>query len=631
MAQVTIPWESGGGSITASFNGEGTGRLDLSATANADEQGNERTVTIATTSGGVERMATVRVMQMGTRLPRRVIYVYDTASENPVEGVKLTVNGEEMTTDAAGEVTLSTVERLTVKLGEETYEYPSTVRDSLYGLAYSSMEYRVKVAVRCSTFNAACIGEDVATITMNGETKSTLGGETHGEAIFTGLEPGVTYPVTVECSGQTYESEVTVDPGVPDKVHKVVVDRWFERYRPTPNGRFQMAIRFTGSATSKSVTMSVSVPSKGNKTDTIYWGDGSTTTITGGVSTYNHTYSGEIDVWQVYNIEVTTANLTSNPIVYPQGADISTFDGVKGVATAFYNPGGSTNTFRLSAKSIWYNGGLTNLVSNAAYFDASFIPLMNQYTEWRFCYMGYLVGLPDGDYSGLFLKVYNQFVCCYNLVRVPANFMEGTVGTGQFYDQNNAWAMHSAFKGTSIQEVPDWSYAGLAFNDDTYPADMHDLCYTDCFPLKRLPKGMFNGVQIQISRMDGAFKGASTCETFDYEVFPDLPEGYALTSYANMFDNLPNLRRAHVPKFLKREGNMFGSTRLEELLFHTGYQVGETSWLNVLKADGIAYVPDEYLDDYRAGWPDFPAERVRPMSQLPPFVEKLALENAPVD
>ena len=94
---------------------------------------------------------------------------------------------------------------------------------------------------------------------------------------------------------------------------------------------------------------------------------------------------------------------------------------------------------------------------------------------------------------------------------------------------------------------------------------------------------------------------------------------------------LNNLRRAHVPKFLKTEGGFYYGIRLEELLFHTGYQVGETSWLNVLKADGIAYVPDEYLDDYRAGWPDFPAERVRPMSQLPPFVEKLALENAPVD
>ena len=621
MAQVTIPWESGGGSITASFNGEGTGRLDLSATANADEQGNERTVTIATTSGGVERMATVRVMQMGTRLPRRVIYVYDTASENPVEGVTLTVNGEEMTTDASGEVTLNTVERLTVKLGEETYEYPSTVRDSLYGLAYSSMEYRVKVAVRCSTFNAACIGEDVATITMNGETKSTLGGETHGEAIFTGLEPGVTYPVTVECSGQTYESEVTVDPGVPDKVHKVVVDRWFERYRPTPNGRFQMAIRFTGSATSKSVTMSVSVPSKGSKTDTIYWGDGSTTTITKGVSTYNHTYSGEIDVWQVYNIEVTTANLTSNPIVYPQGADISTFDGVRGVATAFYNPGGSKNTFNVGS------------IANIAYFDPSFIPLLPSTVGATSDVWGFLIGFPDGDYSNVNFIISSLFYGSGNLVRVPANLLAGTKVTSQNYvaDDTGAmkgYSMGGMFRATMLQELPDGFFQRMQgdLSQFTYARNCMQI---DTYSMKALPVNAFAGFT-GLDTLYAAWYKASTCETFDYDVFPDVPEGQVTSYYVAMLGQ-KNLRRAHVPKFLKREGNMFGSTRLEELLFHTGYQVGETSWLNVLKADGIAYVPDEYLDDYRAGWPDFPAERVRPMSQLPPFVEKLALENAPVD
>lgn len=70
---------------------------------------------------------------------------------------------------------------------------------------------------------------------------------------------------------------------------------------------------------------------------------------------------------------------------------------------------------------------------------------------------------------------------------------------------------------------------------------------------------------------------------------------------------------------------------IEEIIVHGDKNIGNTIVYKCLLPDGIAYVPDEYLDDYRAGWPDFPAERVRPMSQLPPFVEKLALENAPVD
>lgn len=613
MAQVTIPWESGGGSITASFNGEGTGRLDLSATANADEQGNERTVTIATTSGGVERTATVRVMQMGTRLPRRVIYVYDTASENPVEGVTLTVNGEEMTTDAAGEVTLNTVERLTVKLGEETYEYPSTVRDSLYGLAYSSMEYRVKVAVRCSTFNAACIGEDVATITMNGETKSTLGGETHGEAIFTGLEPGVTYPVTVVCSGQTYESEVTVDPGVPDKVHKVVVDRWFERYRPTPNGRFQMAIRFTGAATSKSVTMKVSSSGWIFNVDTIYWGDGSSTTIQRNVSTYDHTYSGEIDVWQVYNIEVTTKKLTSNPIVASSGTS--------DMMTAYYNPGGSTKTFNVGS------------IANIAYFDPSFIPLLPSTVVATSDVWGFLIGFPDGDYSNVNFIISSLFYGSGNLVRVPANLLAGTKVTSQSQIRDDTGAMKgysmgSMFRATSLQELPDGFFQRMQgdISQFTYARSCLQI---DTYSMKALPVNAFAGFT-GLDTLYAAWYKASTCETFDYDVFPDVPEGQVTSYYVAMLGQ-KNLRRAHVPKFLKTEGGFYYGIRLEELLFHTGYQVGEASWLNVLKADGIAYVPDEHLDDYRAGWPDFPAERVRPMSQLPPFVEKLALENAPVD
>lgn len=614
MAQVTIPWESGGGSITASFNGDGTGRLDISATANADEQGNERTVTIATTSGGVERTATVRVMQMGTRLPRRVIYVYDTASENPVEGVTLTVNGEEMTTDAAGEVTLNTVERLTVKMGDETYEYPSTVRDSLYGLAYSSMEYRVKVAVRCSTFNAACIGEDVATITMNGETKSTPGGETHGEAIFTGLEPGVTYPVTVVCSGQTYESEVTVDPGVPDKVHKVVVDRWFERYRPTPNGRFQMAIRFTGSATSKSVTMKVSSSGWIFNVDTIYWGDGSSTKITRNATTYDHTYSGEIDIWQVYNIEVTTKKLTSNPIVDSSGASDT-------MMTAFYNPGGSTNTFNVGS------------IANIAYFDPSFIPLLPTTVSRATNSWIFLIGFPDGDYSNVNFRLSTLFYGCGNLVRVPANLLAGTKVTSQNYvaDDTGAmkgYSMGGMFRATMLQELPDGFFQRMQgdLSQFTYARNCMQI---DTYSMKALPVNAFAGFT-GMDELYAAWYKASTCETFDYDVFPDVPEGQVTSYYVAML-GLNNLRRAHVPKFLKTEGGFYYGIRLEELLFHTGYQVGETSWLNVLKADGIAYVPDEYLDDYRAGWPDFPAERVRPMSQLPPFVEKLALENAPVD
>lgn len=619
MAQVTIPWESGGGSITASFNGEGTGRLDLSATANADEQGNERTVTIATTSGGVERMATVRVMQMGTRLPRRVIYVYDTASENPVEGVTLTVNGEEMTTDAAGEVTLSTVERLTVKLGDETYEYPSTVRDSLYGLAYSSMEYRVKVAVRCSTFNAACLSP-VLTVTMNGETRTLGSGDTHGEAIFTGLEPGVTYPVSIFYDGKTYESEVTVDPGVPDKVHKVVVDRWFERYRPTPNGRFQMAIRFTGAATSKSVTMKVSSSGWIFNVDTIYWGDGSSTKITRNATTYDHTYSGEIDIWQVYNIEVTTNRLTSNPIVYPQGADISTFDGVRGVATAFYNPGRSKNTFNVGS------------IANIAYFDPSFIPLLSTTVSGNGTW-GFLIGFPDGDYSNVNFRLSTLFYGCGNLVRVPANLLAGTKVTSQNYvaDDTGAmkgYSMAGMFRATMLQELPDGFFQRMQgdLSQFTYARNCMQI---DTYSMKALPVNAFAGFT-GLDELYAAWYKASTCETFDYDVFPDVPEGQVTSYYVAML-GLNNLRRAHVPKFLKTEGGFYYGIRLEELLFHTGYQVGETSWLNVLKADGIAYVPDEYLDDYRAGWPDFPAERVRPMSQLPPFVEKLALENAPVD
>lgn len=598
MAQVTIPWESGGGSITASFNGEGTGRLDLSATANADEQGNERTVTIATTSGGVERTATVRVMQMGTRLPRRVIYVYDTASENPVEGVTLTVNGEEMTTDAAGEVTLSTVERLTVKMGDETYEYPSTVRDSLYGLAYSSMEYRVKVAVRCSTFNAACIGEDVATITMNGETKSTPGGETHGEAIFTGLEPGVTYPVTVVCSGQTYESEVTVDPGVPDKVHKVVVDRWFERYRPTPNGRFQMAIRFTGAATSKSVTMKVSSSGWIFNVDTIYWGDGSSTTIQRNVSTYDHTYSGEIDVWQVYNIEVTTKKLTSNPIIVNE---IGAYNNTN-VLVAFYNPGGSTNSFNPTNNK------------NMSYFDASFANLISG----GFNECNYLVGIPDADYQYDF-NLNSLFYRCWNLVRVPSKMLVNTTM------QNQGGSITNTFRGVALQELPDGFFQDIQ-GDLSLITSMRYLFNHTSKGLKRIPTGIFEGFS-GLTDIAGAFTTSSTCETFDNDVFSGLPD--TITQDNLFMANNTNLRRVHMPGY--RITQQLYPNTIEEIIVHGDKNIGNTIVYKCLLPDGIAYVPDEYLDDYRAGWPDFPAERVRPMSQLPPFVEKLALENAPVD
>ena len=59
MAQVVIPWNSGTGNITLTFNGSGDGTVTVTSDDNSLDVARSQNITVKTTDGSVRRTVTV--------------------------------------------------------------------------------------------------------------------------------------------------------------------------------------------------------------------------------------------------------------------------------------------------------------------------------------------------------------------------------------------------------------------------------------------------------------------------------------------------------------------------------------------------------------------------------------------